>query len=733
MKYFTLRDNILLVSIVVILVAFSLVACERLENNINGRGYSEIINFSIGNVISQTRHAIVDSEHIVYKTMLRSEDNADSLYLTTFVSDMNSINELETRTTVTTADNIYGFIVYGYKYSGTTIAYDDLYIDNLIAMKSSLDDILWTFEDPKYWPKTENSKFVCIANNDISCGVTIKKGNNKLDLTYNVPIDRNRHRDVVVALAESAPNVESVPLAFDHIFSAVDFRIGDIARAGKLHSIAVKNVANSGTISLIRDGGIMKSTAWDIAETRNDFVVYNDTFLGGMELGDGKNEGKTTDYEAMMLPQDLVGAEVEISYTLDGEVEPKLLTAKLVGTWEPGKRYIYSISIDALLDIRFDNKDAICLDAHYVMNNQLSVTAGEGVDYYTISSDQSWLTIKTELSSLQKEGWWIIDDKGGTSISGLGQGENQKFWLLATENTGNTSRTATITISALGDGGISTTKTFVITQMCPIWNNIDGKIIGSERIEEAPTRVPWGPYWKSTSTDNSFKVTYSAPDGARSQIVAGLWQLLAGEGNITPNWNWIIVSYTVDYGDVANTMLNGTNSEEDGLANTSNGYSSQGVVLSEFVNYLVDNGSTKEGATFEEFDPKESAFINTLKKNAFYKKTESKAGETIEMPDIDKAKTDGTIVWYLPAKNEAISGVYKRNDSLNSCETPLDPFYDADSSNDGIGALFWTSTSVSGTVDKAYIYDFLTNNANEGIIKSTDGYRVRAVRVKVSN
>ena len=115
--------------------------------------------------------------------------------------------------------------------------------------------------------------------------------------------------------------------------------------------------------------------------------------------------------------------------------------------------------------------------------------------------------------------------------------------------------------------------------------------------------------------------------------------------------------------------------------------------------------------------------MNALKKNAFYINDEG----NVHYVDIDKAKSEDKINWYLPAKGEAESGVYQENEKLHPCETPFDPYFDQDSSNDDLGTVFWTSTSI--TAPTAYTFNF-TSGTTVGSNKDTGatGYRVRAVR-----
>ncbi len=717
------------------LVVLLFVSCEKRDNYcVANSGYSETVGFSVVDKNTQTRNAlaIVGDAKIAHKAILRGENQDDSLHLTTYISDMDMPSNITTRASAFN-DLSNGFFVYGYSFDNENDeTYDDLYINNI---KTTKVGTTWSFNPSEYWAPGQ-SIFFGYAN--VPNTVTISTANGAPNFTYNVPTaDVAAHKDFIVARsARTNANTANVPLTFYHPLTAVQFEFGTIEVNGIIESLSIEGVYLTGELNLgygSTTDGFMSSMAWTRSNKTN-FTLAANANVNNNSTGDIAT--LANGYALMMIPQQLDGAKLVLMYKNNAESESIRLEANLTGTWGAGKVVTYKISLDEILDFGFTNTSEVCLDAHYVMDNQLSVYAKSEVfngGELTVSSDQSWLTVKTSLTELQQDGWWIIEDKGSTSLTLSSKTEGTRIWLIAEENNSNAIRTATITLTATKT---SDTKTFTISQMCPNWTTFttsEGvtKTIGAERIEEAPQLMPWGPYWYAE--DSNYTITYTSPSGWAA-LIAALWEIFAGEENVSmtdidPGTKWYEyeLGYEFNYSNIANSTLNGSLSENDGLSNTQNGYSSAVYGASAFRDFLIENGSSERANNIVEYNPDgATAFINALKKNAFNSKTESSGGNSIIIVDIDRAKSDNKINWYLPAKGEAESGVYCENEKLHPCETPFDPYFDQDATNDNLGTVFWTSTSI--TAPTVYTFDFISKDT-EGADKNTaTGYRIRAVR-----
>ena len=733
-------------SIVLLLVALLFVSCEKRDDYFStvNSDYSETVGFSVVDKNAQTRKAlaIVGDAKIAHKAVLRGENLKDSLHLTTYISDMDMPSNMVTRASAFN-DLSDGFYVYGYSFDDENdLAYDDLYIDGVKTTKSAET---WSFNPSVYWASGQ-SVFFGYAN--VPNAVAISTADGAPKFTYSVPTDvKDAHKDFIVARsARTEANTANVPLTFYHPLTAVQFEFGTIEVTGIIESLSIEGVYLTGELNLgygSTTDGFMSSMAWSRSNKTNFTLTTNASISSGITGGIATLDNSKA---LMMIPQHLDGAKLVVMYKSSANATATRLEANLTGTWGAGKIVTYKISLDEILDFGFTNTSEVCLDAHYVMDNQLSIYAKSDEVFsnsgkLTVSSNQDWLRVQTSLGDFQSQGWWVWEERGSTSLTLSSATEGTRIWLVAEENPSNEIRTATITLTATKT---SDTKTFTVSQMCPNWTTFDvpiindndevigttSRTIGAERIEEEPKLVPWGPYWYAEGSN--YTITYTSPSGWAA-VVAALWEIFAGEENVSMKdidpENGIFhieIGYEFNYSNIANSTLNGSLSVNDGLSNTQNGYSSAVYGASAFREFLIENGSSERVNNIVEYNPTgATAFINALKKNAFNIKTENSGGQSISMVDIDRAKSEDKINWYLPAKGEAESGVYRENEKLHPCETPFDPYFDQEASNDNMGTVFWTSTSI--TAPTAYTFDF-TSKTTAGANKNTDGYRVRAVR-----
>ena len=355
MRYLSLKQNMIMSNIVTLFVALLLVSCEKRDNYYDrGNGFCETICFSVVDSNVQTRKALgtVDNNKITHKTVLSTNDSNDFLYLSACISDMNSSQSMMTRAEAFLSSNLEKFAVYGYNYDGEEVNYKNCFIHGKIATKN-IQDQKWYFSEKEYW-LGGNNRFFCVANHmednvvNKSSVVTISTTEGgKPMLMYTVPVDVSKHRDVVVAKADVESNISSVPLIFEHIFTAVQFKFGEIIKFGQIHSITLQDIGITAALDLGYESAMefMAQNAWG-----KPFVIgdINLSFGENGNIIDG-NIGRSiatldNKYALMMIPQTLDGAKVVIEYTPNGG-EKISMEAKLSGTWQPGKVVTYTISI----------------------------------------------------------------------------------------------------------------------------------------------------------------------------------------------------------------------------------------------------------------------------------------------------------------------------------------------------------------------------------------------------
>lgn len=723
MLYFC--KNIFFFTIIVALLASTIVSCERREDYSNNNNLSsEYIQFGVSDPFLKTRAKAYDPEKIVDSYVFRSEETADTLSMSSYVYDMALDNSFLTRASAVTSAPT-DFTLCGY-YDG------ELLMNQTFRAENAQGGIYSTGE---YWPGASNESVHFFAySNAPSAGFSFssaEEGNNPT-LTYEVPTDISNQKDIMMAKASAAADGSGldsyVPLQFYHVLTAVTFELKTIPQGVIINSIVLKDIVNKGTLDF--EQLLNAPELWDIDESSK--VNYTFAFSNGaVPTGEGQY--------LMMLPQSVADKEVTIHYTKNGA--DATLTETLRGNWVVGKKVTYKISISSMYDLTFEVDDnEICLDAHYVRCDKMKINVGDNVPGgWYIESDADWLTIKlkSELSDLQEKGWWTEGEAGGTSEEGTGRGIIG-LSLFATENIGDEDRVATLTLRAKNQENGYTPRTYTIRQLHPFWDDNDE--YGSERIEEYPGKVkvqengvtvekdysysvPWGPYWRyiGPETDSpQYEVTYKIDSYNSSMFwIAVRYEWLRDElgAAIESNGLFSWRTYTFKFTENVNGVTNGTDDPGDGLENMRNGLSSETLATTSFMNELLATGRISVDETsFQTFDFSYTAFMQALKKN----KVKIIPGDNSNEVDIENSE----INWYLPAKLECID-VYYNNPIAHECETNL-------GAGNGFSNVFWTSTSETNDVAWTYQYTGDKNGKNE--TKGKDQLcRVRAVRKKPQN
>lgn len=322
-------------------------------------------------------------------------------------------------------------------------------------------------------------------------------------------------------------------------------------------------------------------------------------------------------------------------------------------------------------------------DAHYVIY-PIDIKA-ENVSDGKLTSNVSWLTLRTDLTDLEKEGYWIEEDKGTQSID-IPDGTTRVYAFLE-ENIGNDTREATL---SLYQEAYSDFKDEFVVQQYPVsWSGN----IGCERIEGET--YPWGFLW-----DDNMTITYDMTN------MNWLGSILA---NIYLNWfssyDYIdtsglvfLRSVTINFNEIS--AVNVALHDADGHANTKELYNYNGISEA---SSLMEQLERWGGVPNRELplNPTEFAARACAMKNKYSKRTETNQGETVELPYLK----DENFVWYLPSRQEAPQ---MKDDII-----PLSGDY-------------WTSTA-AGDNQTAYKYTAGNSSADQTARRDVN-LNVRAVR-----
>lgn len=650
-----------------------------------------------------------DEEYTAGRFMLRSDNSADTLCVRAIVSEGINVSGFEgkqvlTRATLVGKDNFYDkFHVLAYwSKNGTPV--NQFYMDTNASNSAASvgTGAIWSTEQTYYWPGADHSfQFYAWAPTDAS-GMTTPSSPQEKTLAYIVPKAAANQKDIVVATTDEirGDNKAAVPLAFKHICTAVRFAVGSQMQPGSIKSVALKGVKNAGTYDMA--GG-----TWSFGGTTANFSqTLNKETTGTEANGDPITSPEGT---FMMLPQTLpAGATVEVVFTNASGVD-RTLSASIAGSeWKMGTTVTYKLSVTPEYELEFSDIPTK-VDAHYDII-PIKIHAKDVEGNWTIASNQDWVTIKSALTSYEKDGYWLnatgdysaycssenVKVERQKTLNKSGNGEVE-LYLFVSENSSTADRTVTLTLSK--DGREAATVNVV--QRCPNWQGN----LGWEVIEEDLT-LPYGFKWDR-------KVTYQKSGfGFISGPIEEWYIKQIFKKQPKGFWEWIgsifspttvdyvevhrkngVVTVTIDYTKMGDISAVSTTNGQD---NTWKLYSIVGGTSFEGEQYLTGREYTiKSESGSLDGRPKNFAALYAVKLNAFdiHKGGE---GSQIAYAIIPEQKD---IKWYLPA-SEQFSG------------------------SAGLNGQYWSSTAINDNTD-AYSW-----NGSSQSTPRMDLHKVRAVRKK---
>ena len=696
--------------------------------NGNGSGHAcDNICFGITSDANvQTRGNASGSEkgYTAERFVLRSQDSADTLCVRAIVSDgiessASAESQVITRGTPVTAENFDSFHVLAYwkKKDGTSV--EKFYMDEDIT---KTEGNIWSSDRIYYWPGKNNTlRFYAWSPNGTD-GLTVPADPASTSLSYTVPEDAAAQQDIVVATTEEIIGNYNkvVPLAFDHICTAVRFVTGAQMQPGTIKSVSLEGVKYAGSYD-------MATGQWSLSGDSKSFTQTLDKGMTG-----GETEGSeitTTEGTFMMLPQTLPdGATVKVEFSDNVAGKDRTLEASIAGMeWPKGKTVTYKLTItpDYDMSITCENDK---VDAH-VDIEEITIEA-DGP--WVLSSDVDWLTFtdwsydtsKSEERPLGHRGYWIRSERGNKTFSGSG---NMTLHAYYDENLTDANRTANITLTYPGTSIAGAQK--AVTQYCPAWSGNAGyeRFEEDHRWEEDGSKTftyPFGFAWdRKVSFTAEPKISF--PNFSLRDVL-GAYVFLYIANNAIENYgagDYVTVNedkflgltyrttVTIDYSKF--NAIGDLVTPDDGLANTRNLYGFQNIgQVSAIENVLRDNavGNFNENViedSHQNIPVDQFAARRIAMKNEFQKvlREETVQGETIRYYE---AVIDvNSIHWYLPASNEQVS----LKAGLTEGDDPLEGEY-------------WSSTALS---DNANAYKYTP----EGTLNTEDRMAPHKMRAAV--
>ena len=240
------------------------------------------------------------------------------------------------------------FYVSGYRYNptkGQTVA--DVTVPNFFNNAQVTYNGQWLANGDYYIPTADDrTDFFAWFIPSSSEGVTLSSSQSGgLQLDYTVPTDPAKHPDLMTAVkrGESYHTARSytVPLAFDHQLTEVNFVAGENLSPGTVDEIAFTDVCTEGRLT-VGNGTWTKITS--PSETKYAVNFATRTATGH------KRTGETILGGLMMIPQDFTGEEpsVRIKMTVNGTPYTVFAPLKNLGNWQQGTAVTYVVSTSSL-------------------------------------------------------------------------------------------------------------------------------------------------------------------------------------------------------------------------------------------------------------------------------------------------------------------------------------------------------------------------------------------------
>ncbi len=760
MKIFDSRKSIVMASIGVLFATLALVSCEKREEPLlnDMAKYSKTVVFTEQQV--QTRATaytdyntqIPDADYV-----LRAEESTDSMFLSAYVTDLES-EQLLTRATETTTENLGQFRILAYNVGSDNSLGINEGLSQLVGKKS---DGTWSYgaisgHSEKNWSELGNNKvkFYAYANLPTAEGAVSNTGLPSTQFRLTLPRNATEQTDIIVAEAAGtyqSSNTQQVPLQFNHICAGIKFVVGNKTDiSGYIKSIKVHNVISQGV--------------YDIQTQR--WIEYNstnvETLIAAENLTSNGASGAKVGSTLMVIPQPNDNAIIEVvfvSKTIDENGQEKLaertLKANLSGSWNAGEMYTYKISNHKIDLLAFTSQIPI-QDAHYVIC-PITIRLDKGLNSAELKASlitPEKVEMRTTLNKYEEDGYWFANSGLGFTYAGksypkrtenitwnnsdidLADNKDITVYIFIPENISSDTRDINLELTGKTDIGTNAeAKTLTIRQFCPAPT-------GCERIEEYPAFSEWGPYWEFTDK-TSKKITYSFKNAtntfwvdayfaiADNSVLSWIFNvdLPTGVGDVKFESSFLgvgigVESVSIDYTQYLKYDTKG----KSGLANTQLIYNGAGGVdlsaLLQLQQNIIDAGgeiSSENSYTEKSFE--RTAFLTAIKKNKMTITYQNERGQ--ELVTISIANDD--IKWYLPSITEIATDYVNVIDPLTNNivagETQL-------------SGVYWSSTTSEGTLapdySQAFDWDNKANNPIINQIRSYPGYKCRAVRTGYS-
>lgn len=227
------------------------------------------------------------------------------------------------------------------------------YFEDNVASYSSTS-ALWETSTSEYWPLSGSLDFVAYSPSSAQ-GISVSASGISAE-NYTITSGAQMTTDLCYAsatVADCSNHPEYVSLTFSHALSQVVFRVKAASyynTSGRTVSISLNSLAMAGIYSV----GDFSDGTWENQESEN---TYSLSATPTSLTYDANNDPETIDVcSYLFIPQELgPSAELRVGYSVNQTVNSapynldnppvSIPLGSTVTEWQPGKKYIYTISI----------------------------------------------------------------------------------------------------------------------------------------------------------------------------------------------------------------------------------------------------------------------------------------------------------------------------------------------------------------------------------------------------
>lgn len=229
---------------------------------------------------------------------------------------------------------------------------DSYFEDNLASYSNASS--LWETSESQYWPLSGSLDFVAYSPSSAQ-GISVSASGISAD-DYTILSGAQMTTDLCYAtasVADCSNHPEYVSLTFSHALSQVVFRVKAASyynTSGRTVSISLNSLAMAGIYSV----GDLSDGTWENQESEN---TYSLSATPTPLTYDANNLPETIDICSYLFIPQVLGpnAELRVGYSVNQTVNSapynlenppvSIPLGSNVTEWQPGKKYIYTISI----------------------------------------------------------------------------------------------------------------------------------------------------------------------------------------------------------------------------------------------------------------------------------------------------------------------------------------------------------------------------------------------------